>query len=227
MIYITGDTHGEMERIKAAKLKKRDTLIILGDFGFLWNGGPEEEKQLAALGKHKGQILFLDGTHENFDLLNAYPVVEFAGGHARHLGGSLYQLLRGEVYTIEGKTIFAFGGGTSDDLFERQEAGRWWAAEKPTKQDYENADKNLAAMDGKVDVILTHEPGFQLCQILKVGESVPSDLAVYLDKLQNTVEFGQWYFGKWHLDKYIPLRYHAVFKGIYPLEEKKKAHHAG
>ena len=219
MIYITGDTHGEMERIKAAKLKKHDTLIILGDFGFLWNGGPEEEKQLAALGKHKGQILFLDGTHENFDLLNTYPVEEFAGGRARHISGNLYQLLRGEIYTIEGKPLFTLGGGTTDDLIVRQEAGRWWPQEKPEAADYENAEKNLAAHGGRVDAILTHEPGFQLCKILKVGDSVPSSLQAYFDQLQKTVEFDQWYFGKWHLDKDIPLRYHAVFREVHKLGE--------
>ena len=40
MIYVTGDIHGEVERFsekEIKRLKKQDTLIVLGDFGFLWN----------------------------------------------------------------------------------------------------------------------------------------------------------------------------------------------
>ena len=43
MIYITGDTHGEMSRfnsklhMKLSNLKKDDFLIVAGDFGFIWD----------------------------------------------------------------------------------------------------------------------------------------------------------------------------------------------
>ena len=72
MLYITGNMHGEMARFEDSrirKLKKGDTLIVCGDFGFLWDGGAKEEKNLKKLGSKKYQILFVDGTHENFDLL--------------------------------------------------------------------------------------------------------------------------------------------------------------
>ena len=38
MIYITGDIHGDLSRFKdkrIKKLKKGDTLIVCGDFGFM------------------------------------------------------------------------------------------------------------------------------------------------------------------------------------------------
>ena len=47
MVYVTGDMHGDFERFKLPamkKLKKGDTLIICGDFGFLWDGSKEEEE---------------------------------------------------------------------------------------------------------------------------------------------------------------------------------------
>ena len=40
MLYITGNMHGEMARFEDSrirKLKKGDTLIVCGDFGFIWN----------------------------------------------------------------------------------------------------------------------------------------------------------------------------------------------
>lgn len=49
MIYITGDTHGEVERLVPSKLralKEGDTLIVCGDFGFIWDGSKKEQKIL-------------------------------------------------------------------------------------------------------------------------------------------------------------------------------------
>jgi len=41
MICITGDIHGDIDRFEhkaIKKLKKGDTLIVCGDFGFMWDG---------------------------------------------------------------------------------------------------------------------------------------------------------------------------------------------
>ena len=52
MVYITGDTHGDLSLFKNPKLKKLnddDILIICGDFGFLWDGSEKEQKAIEAL----------------------------------------------------------------------------------------------------------------------------------------------------------------------------------
>ena len=75
MIYVTGDTHGDISRFKKRELKKftkKDYLIICGDFGFLWNESAEEQEKLDFLKSQKYTILFVDGTHENFDLLESF-----------------------------------------------------------------------------------------------------------------------------------------------------------
>ena len=79
MVYITGDMHGEFERFKEknyASSKKEDTLIICGDFGFIWNGSKREQNTLKKIASLPYQIAFVDGCHENFDLLLSYPVEE-------------------------------------------------------------------------------------------------------------------------------------------------------
>ena len=46
MIYITGDTHGDLERFRKGRLRwlrRQDTVIVLGDFGFLWDDGLKEK----------------------------------------------------------------------------------------------------------------------------------------------------------------------------------------
>ena len=98
MIFITGDMHGLMERFQDSAfrhIKKGDTLIICGDFGFLWEGTEEEKKALKKLEKKKYEILFVDGIHENFDLLESYPEEEYAGGRVHRIGTNLRHLMRG------------------------------------------------------------------------------------------------------------------------------------
>ena len=48
MIYITGDTHGDISCFKNPKLNKlgeKDILIVCGDFGFIWNPHDKNEKK--------------------------------------------------------------------------------------------------------------------------------------------------------------------------------------
>ena len=47
MVYLTGDTHGELDRFKERELRragKDDIVIVLGDFGFVWDGSKAEQK---------------------------------------------------------------------------------------------------------------------------------------------------------------------------------------
>ena len=81
MIYVTGDTHGDLSRFKKGKLfwlSRKDTVIILGDFGFLWECTPQEMAQIRWLGSRRYKILFLDGCHENFEKLAHFPRRRFS-----------------------------------------------------------------------------------------------------------------------------------------------------
>ena len=67
MVYVTGDMHGDIARFDSPavkRLKKGDTLIICGDFGFVWDNSKAEQKTLKKLGSKKYNICFIDGTHE-------------------------------------------------------------------------------------------------------------------------------------------------------------------
>lgn len=85
MIYITGDTHGDGEwlrRFDGISLKSGDMIIILGDFGFIWDGSLEENKYLDELEfyleEKQVMLLFLDGNHENHAILNAMEDISAA-----------------------------------------------------------------------------------------------------------------------------------------------------
>jgi predicted phosphodiesterase len=221
VIYVTGDTHGEMCRFdspQVKKLKKGDTLIVCGDFGFIWDGGQKEEKNLQKLGKKKYDILFLDGAHENFDLLNQYPVSDWNGGHVQHICGNLYHLMRGQIYTIEEKKIFVFGGGESPEKQVRIAAERWWACEMPSMEEMRVGVENLSAANMTVDYIITHEPAPRIVStIVNPGDSA-NQLEAYFEQLCKQVQFSKWFFGAIHVDRKITAKNYAVFNEVIPVE---------
>ena len=81
MIFITGDTHRELdihtinprEFVEGRTLTRDDYVIICGDFGCIWDGGSGDRFWLNWLESEGWNTLFIDGNHENFDVLNQYP----------------------------------------------------------------------------------------------------------------------------------------------------------
>jgi 8-oxo-dGTP pyrophosphatase MutT (NUDIX family) len=108
MIFITGDTHGRYDIRKlnsksfsmGKQLTKEDYVIIAGDFGFIWFGNREDDYWIKWFNKKPFTTLFVDGNHENFELLNSYPVEKWNGGKVHRISNSVIHLMRGQVYTI-------------------------------------------------------------------------------------------------------------------------------
>jgi len=224
VIYVTGDMHGDIERFSKRnlkKLKKGDTLIILGDFGFLWNGCEEEKKSLELIGSKKYNVLFLDGTHENFELLNKYPVEEFMGGKVRALYGNLKQLMRGEIYNIEDKTIFTLGGGRSDDLEFRSEGETWWPEELPSQEEIEAAREKLFETK-TVDFILSHDAPQKIRASITGDDGEPSRLCSFFDEVMYKVKYKNWFFGCFHIDRKLTRTHYAVYKKVIEITNPEK-----
>ena len=220
MVYITGDTHGDIERFlssPARNLKKGDILIICGDFGFIWNNSKQEQKILKSLTKKKYNICFLDGTHENFDLLNDYEVSEWNGGKVHHIGGNVYHLMRGQIFDIEDLKIFTMGGGESPDIDMRFENDAWSRNEIPTQIELLEGANNIEQAGCKVDVIVTHEPPSKIKAFLMLKSNERTRvtaLNAYFEQLSASCEFDKWYFGSMHMDKHISSTHIAVFNNI-------------
>lgn len=219
MILVTGDTHGDAERFRSPAVKKlgrKDTVIVCGDFGFVWDGSKEEQKLVKKLGRHSFDILFVEGCRDNYDLLREYPVVAYRGGYARKISGSVYQLLRGEIYEIEGKKVFAFGGGYSDErwLDTGMDRGMWWPEEQPCAEEKEKGLRNLAACGGRVDLVVTHDAPASIRHFIRLEDNEESAVHTYLEQVMNSCSFDHWYFGHYHLDKEIPPRFTAVYQNL-------------
>lgn len=224
MIYITGDIHGDYSRFKdpaLRKLRKNDALIICGDFGFIWNGSKEEKKLLRKIGKRRYNVLFVEGSHENYDLLEQYEVSDWCGGKTRKISGRLRQLMRGQVYEIAEKTVFAFGGGQSDDSMELIEGQNWWPREIPTEDELSEGIQNLEKVDYNVDFVVTYEPPAKLHDFIDHKSGDVNHINTFLNNIYENATFTKWFFGKLHLNKLVPPKYHAVYDNIIVADKTK------
>lgn len=203
------------------KLKNRDFVIVTGDFGFFWDNSRQEKENLEFLKKQPYNILFIDGTHENFDLLESYPIVDYFGGKARKIADNIYHLLRGEIYIIEKKGIFTFGGGVSRDLQKLLDINMWFQREMPTKEEFQQGVKSLSLYGSKIDYIITHEPPAQIKGTIN-PEFKQNNVNLYLDQIAHQITFDKWFFGSVHIDSEVKEGFYGVFNELLPVNKKEK-----
>ena len=125
MIYITGDCHADFRKFNIESfpeqkdMTKEEYVIICGDFGGVWLRNEESEQEkwwMDWLEAKPYTTLFVDGNHENFDRLYSYPVEDWKGGSVHKIRPSVIHLMRGQVFEIDEKKIFTFGGASSHDI---------------------------------------------------------------------------------------------------------------
>lgn len=230
-IYLTGDTHGSEDFGKvrafaevATGLTRDDYLIILGDFGLVWHVPPssEERELLSWLNDCPWTTLFVDGNHENFDVLDALPVEERFGGRVQYVHDHIIRLMRGERYEIGEHSFFVCGGGHSIDKAWRTPHRSWWPQEVPNAEERARIAQNAAAC-GPVDYVLTHVPPTgQYERYRKRWPKFwgPSD--EYTDWLEEYVEgvvpYQRWFYGHLHMDQPADAPHTVLFNEVFDLE---------
>ena len=219
MILITGDVHGDIGRFsdrRLRRLKNGDFLIVCGDLGLIWDGSEREKKVLKKLGKRRYGILFVEGAHENFDELEKYGTEEWHGGLTRPISGNLRHLIRGHVFDIDGKKVFAFGGGSGEYNGGRAPCSEEAAVryELPDEAELAASDERLAKVGNEVDYIVTYEPPVTIAEFLDQKVSATDTVGVYLDRKRGGVKYGMWFFGKHHINKPVPPKFTALFDNI-------------
>ncbi len=214
MIFVTADLHGDKSRfkqIKKSKIKKGDTLLVCGDFGFIWDGSKKETKFLKWIGKRKYTVAFVDGYNDNLELINKFPETQWNNGHVKAISGKLVMLMRGEVYDIGDKKVFAFGGGVSS---EREHNSDNDIDKLPTIEEMQNGIDNLSKCDNKVDIIVTHDAPSKIKLFINMENNEVDYLQTFLENLNKTVTYKDWYFGKYHTNKKIPPCYNIVYTDV-------------
>ena len=204
MLYITGDTHGAyydlINRITPYDLKNTDSVIVLGDFGFLWD--PNDTKDLEMIKTLPYTVTFLDGNHENYDMLETFPVEIWNGGKIHRISDNIIHLMRGQFFNIEGKNFFTMGGAYSVDKMYRIEHYSWWKDELPCNEEYNNATKNLELQNFKFDYILSHTVPLSVYYTMHTQpDHHEMELSGYFQWIYEKAAFKHWYAGHHHINK--------------------------
>lgn len=242
-LFATGDTHGDFRRFDAdifveqTEMTREDYVLICGDFGGVWSNNPKEREKLDWLEKRPFTTLFVDGNHENYDLLEAMPVEEWHGGKIHRVRPHILHLMRGQVFEIGGSKFFTMGGASSHDIpngildpadpdFEemyrlyvnmgalfRVKGRSWWTHELPTAAEYEEAWRNLERVGYKVDYIVSH------CCPTSIQSKISSmfeddTLTDFLDEVREKVSFRSWLFGHYHENMSLEKKYALLYEQI-------------
>ena len=228
MIYITGDIHGnyDIHKLKSKNfsegkdLTRDDYLIICGDFGLIWENSEEELYWRDWLENKPWTTLWIDGNHENFDLLEEYPEEEWHGGMIQKISDHVYHLCRGYVFEIDGLKVFAFGGAESHDKEYRRYGESMWIQEMPTDAEMERGISSLEAAEWKVDIVITHSLPSDIQELIFSDyEYETNSLTDFLYEIDSRLEFGLWFSGHYHRSMSCDDKHFLLYNDIIRLTE--------
>lgn len=243
MIFITGDCHADWKTAfgdeifpvkKYLSKEKGDLVIVCGDFG-IWDNSPEENAALDWLAAQSFYVAFVDGNHENFDILNAMKTEYWNGGKVNFIRDSIIHLKRGQVFNIQGLSFFTFGGARCHDIKDgildkkdpdfkekydklmadpkalfRINRESWWKEELPSIEECNEGLRNLELHGNKVDYIITHSPSVSE-QFMYYHSNETDDLMIYLENILNKVKFKRHFFGHLHMDRRLEDRSQCLY----------------
>lgn len=242
--YVTGDIHGEIDigrhlsfrrNPSLRALTEEDRLVICGDFGLVWSEPPSGSDRywldwLEA--RPWGETCWLDGNHENFDLIERLPVSMWRGGRVQRLPGhpSVIHLMRGETYEVDGNTWWVMGGAMSNDRRFRTEGKDWWPQEIPSAEERAHGLATLAAVGFAPDYVFTHDCPWRLYPQLVApeeldahGEARHDPVSDWMDEVDARLDWSRvrrWYFGHHHQDVTLEGgRYVLLYGAVVPLGE--------
>ena len=213
-IYLTGDTHGQFERIQRFCKDKgtgsEDLLIILGDAGINYYGGRRDEKLKRYIAAMPITLLCIHGNHER------RPTEALGYERARRFDGEVMvqpeftnQLfaLDGQVYQLGGKSCIAIGGAYSIDKEYRILRGSgWWPDEQPSAAIKDRVESVLSGRGWQVDIVLSHttplslEPREAFLPFIDQS-TVDTSTEEWLDGIERRLNYERWYAGHFHTVK--------------------------
>ncbi|ACV21712.1 Uncharacterised protein [Slackia heliotrinireducens] len=224
-IFITGDTHATVDMRKlnsklfplGKTLDADDYVIICGDFGVVWANDNTDKYLLNWYQAKPWTTLFVDGNHENFDLLDAIAPRNWHGGMVHELRPKVLHLMRGQMFDIHGRSFFCMGGATSIDKAFRTEGKSWWPQEVPSLDQRDTALASLERAGWRADYVLTHcaPSGVQYRLNPYFSFDVVTD---FLQGIEERLDYRHWFFGHYHEDRTVGERWTCVYYDILEIE---------
>ncbi len=214
VVLITGDTHRHFERlisfVSRFGIIDGELMIILGDAGINYMGGQADDNVKYRLSKLGLKLLCVHGNHEmRPETTGLYKEVEWHGGKV--FVEDRYPFLMfakdGEIYDIAGQKTLVIGGAYSVDKYYRLERGyNWFADEQPSAEIKARVEQQLEKCGWKVDVVLSHTVPYkyQPTDLFIKGldqSTVDSSTEEWLGKIEEKLQYKQWYAGHYHCDR--------------------------
>ena len=216
--FLKGDIHGNLfeiiDFINRFNLGKNDNIIILGDCGIAWRKDKKDLAQNIKLWNECGnrvKLYFIDGNHENFNILNSLPIENNMG----KIADNIYHLRRGQVYEFENKKILVCGGADSIDKYRRIENFTWWKEETISQETIDDIPA------GHYDYVLTHccprsvfeKNRIYLSTLQFLDENkINHSSEDMLEQLKNKITFDHWFFGHYHINCNLDEKFTCLFE---------------
>lgn len=213
MIYVTGDTHGDFDRIAhfCARMntKPSDVMIILGDAGINFYGGWRDQHLKEFISALPITLFCIHGNHERRPTtIPSYVEKEWHNGlvYVEEQFPSILFAKDGEVYNLNGLQAIAIGGAYSVDWMLRIPGRSWWPDEQPSAEIRARVEAKLQQHDWKVDVVLSHTVPlkYEPVEVFLPGidqRKVDKSTERWLDRIENQLHYGKWYAGHYHTTK--------------------------
>lgn len=214
MIYLTSDLHGGqdlngLEQFLSVR-KSEDWLFILGDLELRFRDTEENKKFSDFFESLQCNIAFIDGNHENFDYLYSLPEEDWNGGRIHRVSDRIVHLMRGHIFTIEGKSFLTMGGCVSSQKWK--DWNLWWPQEDPRAEEIKSAYKTLEKHFNRVDYVLTHK--YHREGISPDPNADPFTLVGFMNFIDANVDFKHWYSGHWHKTKLFDSKHTVVYNKL-------------
>lgn len=216
--FLKGDIHGNLfeiiDFINRFNLGKNDNIIILGDCGIAWRKDKKDLDQNIKLWNECGngvKLYFIDGNHENFNILNSLPIENNMG----KIADNIYHLRRGQVYEFENKKILVCGGADSIDKYRRIENFTWWKEEAISQETIDDIPA------GHYDYVLTHccprsvfeKNKIYLSTLQFLDENkINHSSEDMLEQLKSKITFDHWFFAHYHINRNLDEKFTCLFE---------------
>lgn len=217
MIFVTGDTHRDFNRIfdfnEKISLTENDIMIILGDVGINYFGDKRDIKfKEMLISKLKCTIFAIHGNHEmNPEYMSSMKEKEWNNGivyYEEDFPTILYAK-DGEIYNLNGKETLVLGGAYSVDKYYRLSHGlKWFEDEQISNSVKDRCISNIENNNWKVDIVLSHTVPYNYRPIdlflsFIDQSTVDETMENWLQYIEDKLKYHKWYCGHYHCNRIV------------------------
>ncbi len=214
MVVLTGDTHGDFERIfefcEEYETTTNYIMIILGDAGINYHLDDRDVQLKDELAQLPMTLFCIHGNHEERPfMISTYEEEEWHGGIV-YVESEFLNIIfakDGEIYDLDGKRAIVIGGAYSIDKYSRiSNNSPWFETEQPDEEIIKYVEQQLARCRWEVDYVFTHTAPLKYEPTDLFLDNIDKRLIdktteKWLDSIEYRLSYLRWYCGHYHIDR--------------------------